>query len=180
MLRPKDLKIVSLAKQGDYLYAKVPGHPNATKDDYVFHHRFVVEQDRGRFLLRREHVHHKDERKSRNRISNLEVLSPSEHSRLHNPLKRIKILCSECRAEIERVPSQLPRKRGLRRAFCSHSCNARFYRTGTAKKVHGTESCYTNHSCRCRPCKDAHSHQARKRKRSLSRNRQRADLRNRK
>lgn len=51
---------------------------------YVKEHRYVMEQHLGRKLLRTEEVHHKDTNKFNNDISNLEVLSKSEHARLHN------------------------------------------------------------------------------------------------
>lgn len=46
-------------------------------------HRVVMEQYLGRPLNRNEHVHHRDENKSNNDISNLEVLSISEHMSHH-------------------------------------------------------------------------------------------------
>lgn len=51
---------------------------------YVKEHRYVVEQHLRRKLLRTEEVHHKDENKFNNDISNLVILSKSEHAKLHN------------------------------------------------------------------------------------------------
>ena len=46
-------------------------------------HRLVMEEVLGRALRDDEHVHHKDNDKTNNDPTNLEVLSPSEHASLH-------------------------------------------------------------------------------------------------
>lgn len=46
-------------------------------------HRVVMENNIGRKLLKSEHVHHINEDKQDNRIENLQVLSNSEHRKLH-------------------------------------------------------------------------------------------------
>lgn len=47
-------------------------------------HRLVMERHLGRRLGPGEEVHHVNEDKQDNRLANLQVLSASEHSRLHN------------------------------------------------------------------------------------------------
>lgn len=39
-------EIKKVIKKGDYLYALVPDHPNATKNGYVLLHRVVMESIR--------------------------------------------------------------------------------------------------------------------------------------
>lgn len=51
-------------------------------------HRVVMSQQLGRPLLPTEHVHHRDGNGLNNDPSNLEILSPSEHSSLHNAVKK--------------------------------------------------------------------------------------------
>ena len=82
-----------------YVYLKGKEHPFAGPHGYVFEHRLVMEQ-----YLRENHpdhpalirlgeklylspdyeVHHKDGVRTNNRIENLEVLTKSEHTVLHN------------------------------------------------------------------------------------------------
>lgn len=49
----------------------------------IAEHRVLMEQHIGRELLPSEHVHHRNGIRHDNRIENLELLSRSEHSRLH-------------------------------------------------------------------------------------------------
>lgn len=52
-------------------------------------HRFIIEQFLGRKLKRNEVVHHINGNKNDNRIENLQLMSLSEHSKLHNTNKKI-------------------------------------------------------------------------------------------
>ena len=60
-----------------------PMHPKANKKGYVYEHRLIMENHIGRFLTDSEVVHHKDSNRSNNTIDNLELLTISEHHRLH-------------------------------------------------------------------------------------------------
>jgi hypothetical protein len=46
-------------------------------------HRLVVEQALGRRLKASEHVHHKDDNRANNALDNLQIVSASEHARIH-------------------------------------------------------------------------------------------------
>ena len=50
---------------------------------YIKEHRYLMSQHLNRSLNRNEHVHHINGNKLDNRIENLIILSPSEHSSLH-------------------------------------------------------------------------------------------------
>lgn len=66
-----------------YLQVMLPEHPEASSDGYVFVHRLVAEEKIGRRLQPNEEVHHINEIRTDNRPENIEVLSKSEHMRLH-------------------------------------------------------------------------------------------------
>ena len=67
-----------------YVLLCIHDHPNSDTKGYIFEHRVVVEMDCGRFLKPGEDVHHKNEIKHDNRIQNLEIISRSAHTMLHN------------------------------------------------------------------------------------------------
>lgn len=67
-----------------YVLLCIHDHPNSDRNGYVFEHRVMVEMFCGRFLRLGEDVHHKNEIKHDNRIENLELISHSEHTILHN------------------------------------------------------------------------------------------------
>ena len=67
-----------------YILLCIHDHPNSDRNGHIFEHRVVVEMYCGRFLKSGEDVHHKNEIKHDNRIENLEIISHSEHTILHN------------------------------------------------------------------------------------------------
>lgn len=82
-------------KKGYYLILSNE-HPFRDKNNYVYEHRLIVEQNYqlfdekffvvidGKHYLKKESlVHHKNENKSDNRIENLAVMTKSEHQKLH-------------------------------------------------------------------------------------------------
>lgn len=50
------------------------------------HHRLIIEVNIGRYLTRQEVIHHKNGNKIDNRIENLEILTNSDHRKLHTKL----------------------------------------------------------------------------------------------
>lgn len=67
---------------GYYMLYK-PDHPFAGSNGYVREHRWLMEQKLGRLLERTEHVHHKNHVPIDNRLENLVIISPSDHSSYH-------------------------------------------------------------------------------------------------
>lgn len=72
-----------------YILIYMPNHPHAERC-YVPEHRFVMEQVLDRYLEAYEEVHHKNGVVDDNRPENLEVLTTSEHMRLHRLNPRIR------------------------------------------------------------------------------------------
>ena len=79
-----------------------PSHPYSDKDGRVKKHRLLVEQnyelfdkkffikEGGRIVLKKEYqVHHKDGDHNNNDVGNLEILTRSEHTSVHNKEKEI-------------------------------------------------------------------------------------------
>lgn len=70
-----------------YVHIYSPNHPNKNSRNYVPEHRLKIEKKIGRYLLKYEVVHHKNENVSDNRLCNLKLMSKGDHQRLHIALK---------------------------------------------------------------------------------------------
>lgn len=68
-----------------YILIYTPNHPYKIAKNYVYEHRFVMEQKLGRYLKFEETVHHINGIKDDNRIENLMVFSNgAEHTHFHH------------------------------------------------------------------------------------------------
>jgi hypothetical protein len=80
--RPRLEKVIS---SRGYVCIRAPWHPHANgSGKYVFEHRLVMEKMIGRYLLPTEAVHHMDHDKQNNLPDNLQLMSVSDHSKLHS------------------------------------------------------------------------------------------------
>ena len=103
---------------GAYKWVKVNGRVMNT-------HREIMERRIGRRLKYNEVVHHKNGDTSDNRIENLEMMSRSEHSKVHRVAPTLKIMiCSVCGCEYQmRLSIHKYRwKQGTRKFTCSKRC----------------------------------------------------------
>ncbi len=124
--------IKKVVSKGDYYYAIVPEHPNKTKNNYVLLHRIVMENHLGRVLNKTEIVHHIDENKKNNDISNLKVMTASEHAILHAKEKGqtlLELKCPNCNNVFvkEKRATHIGKKQG-KYTCCSKKCRGQFSR----------------------------------------------------
>lgn len=111
----KDISLCKGLKAG-YLIFYDSAHPLAHADGSVYYHRHQASLMLGRWLSTDEHVHHIDCNKLNNTLSNLQVLSPSEHSKLHAHTTAKTIKCMHCEAEFT------PLSQSKAKSFCSQGC----------------------------------------------------------
>ena len=74
-----------------YIVRYEPDHPMANGRGRVFEHRWLMAEHLGRMLLPTEVVHHRNGIVDDNRIENLEVMTRSEHGRLHAVERRMAV-----------------------------------------------------------------------------------------
>ena len=123
-------KIEKIVSKGDYNYAVVKDHPNATKNGYVLQHRIVMENHLNRLLNSNEVVHHKNENKKDNRIENLEVLSEKGHKQHHATIGRtlVELKCPFCSKIFFREKRNTFISKNGNFTACSRSCSGKFSR----------------------------------------------------
>ena len=99
-------QIISICKGGGYRYCRTsPAHPRANSAGLYPLHRVLMENQVGRLLESNEVVHHIDEDRSNDDISNLELLSRSDHSRHHmKPVEPTRAQCAICETWFEVAP----------------------------------------------------------------------------
>ena len=114
-------------------------HPNVQKHGYIPLHRIIVENNINRVLSSIEIVHHINGNNKDNCIENLQIVSRSEHAKIHamksNNLNiksaEIKLIkCKNCGLELK-IPVSIIRMDKIykrKNKFCSHSCSIKYYR----------------------------------------------------
>ena len=82
-------------------------------------HRRIMEDHIGRKLFASEQVHHKNGDKSDNRIENLQIVTASEHTKIHILESLESKECLQCGEIFTGIPCQ---------KYCSRSCGDKFRR----------------------------------------------------
>ena len=107
--------------RNEYPSVYLPEHPTAYKDGMTYVHRLVAYENFGRKVLNM-HVHHKDEDKTNWAITNLELLTPSEHAVLHTKTTPVIRTCGYCGEEIEVTSTRRKQRNSV---YCNPTCTAK-------------------------------------------------------
>lgn len=100
----------------------------ATKSGKVYMHRYVMAKHLDRLITTDEVVHHKDEDRTNNDITNLELMDAVEHAKHHIQLvERFEVTCTNCGCVFERTEKRIKRNPSGN-MFCSRKCNSSYVR----------------------------------------------------
>lgn len=112
-----------------------PEHPYADVNRSVFEHRLVMEAHLGRYLEQHELIHHVDGNPANNELSNLEIVTRSEHGKKHGATEAsITAFVTHCRNGHTRTPENTATERnGSRR--CLDCRKVEWESTGRAKRI---------------------------------------------
>ena len=78
-----------------YVLIRKPEHPQANHLGYIFEHRYIMEQHIGRLLKPLEMVHHINNDRTDNRITNLMLCeNNAEHRKIHGMLNKERRICN--------------------------------------------------------------------------------------
>ena len=109
----------TLDKTLGYMYSYDPTHPLANKAGKVYEHIYVMTNHLKRPLAENECVHHKDRNRANNDLQNLQLLTSSEHRRLHliedHGIIFYDVKCKRCDTVFETTNKSS-------RVYCSNSC----------------------------------------------------------
>ena len=88
------------AKKARHHQTKVAGHPHADADGYVMTHRLIAETVLGRYLEKRNVVHHHDRNGSNNAHTNLVICENQQYHALLHQRMRAYEACGDPKARL--------------------------------------------------------------------------------
>lgn len=119
-------------RNGDYILVIAPADWQGKKyrGKYCYEHHLVYWQNTGITPSYDMTVHHKNGNKHDNRFKNLELISRSEHVRMHNlkkGKKYVRFVCPSCRKEFEKDYRNTHLvKPNNKYTACSRVCSGKF------------------------------------------------------
>lgn len=118
---------ITLMVKWKYIRIKAPEeYPGRTDRGWILEHHLVWWKHTGRLVPKGHHLHHVDGDPQNNTLSNLQILTASEHSRVHGQVKAIrwvKLQCPACNQVFEREYRQSHLSKPEQRVtLCSRSC----------------------------------------------------------
>ena len=119
-------------KKWKYVRVSCKGHPNAQRNGLILKHRLVMSESLGRPLRDNEHVHHIDGDVTNNDLSNLELISNGDHTKLHKSKggeATIEIICAYCGKKSFKLLRNIKFKRkiGQKDFYCNNKCSAKHF-----------------------------------------------------
>jgi hypothetical protein len=112
---------------GDYILVIAPqDYPGKKyRERYCYEHHLVYWENTGNTIPNGYSIHHIDENKHNNIFSNLQLVSNSQHGKIHAKIvKPLNLNCSNCKKEfyIKRHLYKHRIKKGQKEFFCSKKC----------------------------------------------------------
>jgi hypothetical protein len=89
-----------ISQHGEYVLIYKPNHPNAQRGGYILEHRYIMSEYIGRPLRDNEEVHHINGNEKDNRIENLQLVTSSEHTTIHNIVDMSDRVCLLCKSKV--------------------------------------------------------------------------------
>jgi hypothetical protein len=106
-----------------YLWVTSPGHPRATKDNYVKNATLVLESRLGRFLVEGELAHHLDRNRLNDEPENLELKTTQAHNVISREQRGYvspqELVCCICGSQFTRPKKS---RTNTERCTCSVRC----------------------------------------------------------
>jgi len=127
-------------KCGNYTLVKPPdNYPGKRYNDnrYCFEHHLVWWINTGETVPEKHVIHHKNGSTRDNKFENLEILSSSNHAKLHRSFGRtmMEITCAFCGKKSKKEKRQIVPKmnNGQKDFYCDRSCMATHFGNGRSK-----------------------------------------------